>query len=352
MKKEHIVNAIFIFLHALSYKITKRRVPLMVSLGVTDRCNLNCPFCYAKDKKIGRNEYTTDQLLDYIDQFIKLGTRIFLLQGGEPFLRDDLKDIISYIKSRGRYCRISTNGMFAANKIDSLTGVDQISFSLDGNEEVVDMIRGKGVYKMVVAGMEEAYARKIPFEIHASLIRESALNRSSVLHLLKLARSFKTYVSFCVTCVTGAEHTKAVGSGDLTSVEIKEFYEFLRELKKKGYPVSNTYNSLKKTLNWPIEYSQIGFPHNMPHGFKFAGCRHGRLICWLDANNILWPCPITFYRSEFAVPVQNSNIKEAWNKLGEKVRCVACGGSDESTTFFALGFEDLARAFLKIARKG
>lgn len=347
MKKEYLCNALPILFHALNYKITKRRVPLMVSLGLTDRCNLSCPFCYAKNTGPKCRDYTTAELLDAVEQFVKLGTRIFLLQGGEPLLRKDLKEVIAHIKRKGRYCRLSTNGLLVAERIDDLTGLDEISFSLDGNEEVVDKIRGQGVYKKVIAGMEAAYARKIPFEIHASLVRESAMNRDSVRHLLQLARKYKTQVSFCITSVSGAHNTQNLGSADLTSAEIREFFDFLIRLKKEKYPVSNTFNSLRKSRNWPIHYAQIGFRHNLPAGFRFSECRHGRLICWLDANYTMYPCPITFLRPEYAVTVEDGNMGQAWHRLGEKVNCVACGSSDESTTFFALKLEDLKNAFLK-----
>lgn len=347
MRKTHFVNAYFILLHALLYKFTKKRTPLMVSLGLTGKCNLSCPFCYAKDDAFSGQELSTGQLKDYIDQFVFMGARIFLLQGGEPLLRSDLQEIIAHIRMKKRFCRLSTNGVLVAERIDELAGLDQISFSLDGKEDVVDKIRGKGVYKKVVKGMEAAFAKKIPFEIHASLIRESSQDKGSIMHLLELAAGFKTQVSFCITCVTGAGHTQRVGCGDLAADEVRGFYRFLISLKKKGYPVSNTFNSLNKTLKWPIEYSQIGFSHNLPADFAYTECRHGKLVCWLDANNTLYSCPITFYRPECAVPVEKGNIREAWEKLGKLMNCLCCGGSDESTTFFALHFEDLKDAFLK-----
>jgi len=313
----------------------------MVSLGITNLCNMDCPFCYFKDNRARFSEYSTNELLDYIDQFFRLGTRIFLLQGGEPLLRQDLKEVITRIKHREAFCRISTNGVLVAQRIDCLTEVDQISFSLDGNQEVADKIRGSGVYQKVLEGMEEAFKRKIPFEIHASLIRESASNRDSVFHLLELARKFRTTVSFCVSCVSGAQNTQSVGSADLSAEEIKDFYRFLIRLKKEKYPIGNTFNSLKKSLDWPISYSEIGFWHNLPVGFRFAPCRHGRLICWLGANHTLLPCPIAFSRQEYEVPIRNHNIKEAWEELGRRVTCIACSGSDESTSLFNLKMEDL-----------
>ncbi len=336
MRIRSLSSALFVLLGALNYKLTKRRVPLMVSLSITNLCNINCPFCYFHDSRIKFQEYTTEVLLDYIDQFVSLGTRIFLLQGGEPMLRPDLKEIIAHIKKKGSFCRISTNGVLVAERIDALSQIDQISFSLDGDQEVADKIRGRGVYQKVVEGMNRAYEKKIPFEIHASLIRESITNKDSLYHLLGLAKKYKTSVSFCVSCVSGAQNTREVGSADLSPQEIKDFYRFLISLKKQGYPISNSLNSLRKTLEWPISYSQIGFPQNLPRHFRFISCRHGRLICWLGAHHTLLPCPIAFSRKEYEVSISDRNIK--------KVKCVACSGSDESTSFFALKPEDIIQA--------
>ncbi len=351
MKINHLINGAFILYHALKYKVTRRRLPLMVSIGLTNRCNLHCPFCYARKQNQAPADYTTGEIISFIDQFVSLGTRIFLLQGGEPLLRGDLSEIISYIKARGRYCRISTNGLLVSQRIDALRSVDQISFSLDGNEAVVSLTRGTGVYEKVIAGMEAAYAAKIPFEIHASLIRESLSNRNSLMHLLELGKRFRTYISFCVTCVSGADNTKSVGSGDLSSTEIKDFYRLLIQLKKQGYPVSNSFNSLRKSLDWPLDFAEIGYRSSLAQTAGIVSCKHGRLICWLDADKTLYPCPATFGRPEFAVKIRNNDIRAAWRALAEKVNCLACGGSDESTTFFDLRFEDLAEGFLRLLKQ-
>lgn len=59
---------------------------------------------------------------------------------------------------------------------------------------------------------------------------------------------------------------------------------------------------------------------------------------------MMYPCPTAFYRPELSVKIKNESIKESWEKLGKKVSCIACGGSDESTTLLALKFEDLIEA--------
>lgn len=348
MQSRTLINGGFVFLHALNYKVTRRRVPLIVSLSLTTLCNLRCVFCYAYDNIDKRIQIETPRLLSYIDQFCDLGTRIFLLQGGEPTLNKDIAEIIAHVKSRGRYCRMSTNGMLVAKKIDQLRGLDQISFSLDGNETFVEKTRGKGVYPKVLEGMDAAREAGIPFEIHASLVRETAENEESIMHLFEIARRYGCQVSFCVTCVSGAKNTTEVGAGEMSNADIKAVFCRLIGYKEAGHPISNSTNSLRKSLNWPIDFGSIGYPDILPAEFEYDECRHGRLICWLDADGTLYPCPTTFYRPEFGVKLGEGTIAEAWEKLGSRVPCVACGGSDESTSLLALHYEDLKETLVRL----
>ena len=345
-------NGFWTFTHALNYKLFGRRVPVMVSIGLTDRCNLRCPFCYVGFSAERPREYSKEELFGYIDAFAAMGTRIFLLQGGEPLMHKDLGEIIRHIKRKGRYCRISTNGVFVRDHIESLKGIDQVSFSLDGGPEVADRIRGKGVYAKVVAGMEAAHAAGIPFEIHASLIRESASDHASVQHILGLARRFGTHASFCITAVSGAENTREVGSGEMEEQEIRSFIHYLMELKRQGHPVSNSFNSLRKSLRWPISFGAIGFPENLPSGHGVERCLHGHLICWLFTGDTLYSCPTMFNRPEFAAKVEHGDVAKAWKELGERRRCLACGNSDESTTLLSLRGEDVLEAARRLLAGG
>jgi len=140
--------------------------PLHGSITVTYRCNLKCGMCYLWKgpsqyglKGVGE-ELTNAEMKKVIDDFAALGTAGIGFTGGEPMLRTDMIDLITYTKSKGMITHMSCNGFLTSNKdlckkiIES--GLDAIGFSLDGvSAETHDKVRGKeGSYERVLKSID------------------------------------------------------------------------------------------------------------------------------------------------------------------------------------------------------
>jgi MoaA/NifB/PqqE/SkfB family radical SAM enzyme len=113
------------------------------------------------ERPIGRKELSIEEIKGFVDDFRLVTTEpIFIhLIGGEALLRDDLMEIISYIKQRGFNSSITTNGFYidelmAKRIVDS--GLKGIFLSLDGfKEETHDYLRGmKGSHQRVMNAIE------------------------------------------------------------------------------------------------------------------------------------------------------------------------------------------------------
>src|SRR4030095_7340813 len=81
----------------------------------------------------------------------------FLLGGGEPFLHRDIMPFVEFIKEKGMYCSINTNGTYLPRDSRRLTelGVDAIMVSVDGPREVHDRIRGmQGSFQKIADGVK------------------------------------------------------------------------------------------------------------------------------------------------------------------------------------------------------
>jgi len=94
-------------------KILKHCIPLKVTHNITYRCNLNCSFCLLKKRlnKPDSPEMDTSQIKRMMREFKQIGTKFWLFSGGEPLLREDLGELISYAKDKMDFhCGISTNG--------------------------------------------------------------------------------------------------------------------------------------------------------------------------------------------------------------------------------------------------
>lgn len=86
------------------------------------------------------------------------GRKVFFVSlfGGEPFIRSDIVDIISYLSSFPIGISINTNATLIDDRLARVLAAYKISFvvSLDGSSaEIVDKIRGKGVFEKTLRGI-------------------------------------------------------------------------------------------------------------------------------------------------------------------------------------------------------
>jgi MoaA/NifB/PqqE/SkfB family radical SAM enzyme len=126
-------------------------------LPITEKCNQKCLFCSAD----GRNETTS---LESIYHRIDQETTSVSVSGGETLLSSDLLKIIRYIKDRGLYCELQTNGVLlsrpgAAQKI-ALSGVDLVNVNFPSHKsDISDRItQTPGFFALRMEGLKMALA--------------------------------------------------------------------------------------------------------------------------------------------------------------------------------------------------
>lgn len=149
-------------------KLVRRRKLEGVFLFVTSRCNSKCRTCfYAQEKQTGA-DLTFDEirrLSETAPTFDKLW-----LSGGEPFLREDLVDLIAlFHKNNGiQSINLPTNGLLGerieaevARLLDVCpTLTVHLNYSLDGLGAAHDRQRGvPGGFAKTIATMERTKAR-------------------------------------------------------------------------------------------------------------------------------------------------------------------------------------------------
>ena len=94
-------------------------VPFELTWELTNRCNLNCPFCYIHNHT-HCNDISFDTAKPYIDEMIDLGLVRATLTGGECTLNKDFKTIYKYLKEKGVLVDVYTNGIMIGDDIISL----------------------------------------------------------------------------------------------------------------------------------------------------------------------------------------------------------------------------------------
>ncbi|MBT0666188.1 radical SAM protein [Geobacter pelophilus] len=108
-------------------------------IAVTYRCNCKCVMCdtwrYPSDKD--REIRASD--LETLPQMVRLN-----ITGGEPFLRDDLGDILTVAKRKAKRVVISSNGVLTKRTLEVMSSHRDVGvrLSFDGLSDVHEGIRG------------------------------------------------------------------------------------------------------------------------------------------------------------------------------------------------------------------
>lgn len=132
-------------------------------ISVTTRCNLNCVFCHREGITGSRDELLTAEDYGFIAKVAsELEIYYHKLTGGEPLIREDIGDIVKYMKEYSKSVSITTNGVFLEKRAKTLAdaGVDYLNVSLHSlNPIVYSYITGGSSPKLlahVLKGIEEA----------------------------------------------------------------------------------------------------------------------------------------------------------------------------------------------------
>jgi len=124
--------------------------PSEVMIEITPQCNLNCRFCFnassfARHDRNAQNKLTTAFVKKIIRHIKKEGIKIVRFTGGEPLLRKDIFELLSYAKKRGLEVRLNTNGLLidkaAAHRLAKIA--DNILIPIESwNDKEEDRITG------------------------------------------------------------------------------------------------------------------------------------------------------------------------------------------------------------------
>ena len=127
--------------------------PLWLLAELTYRCPLHCVFCYNPVDYAGdRNELTTAQWADVMQQARKLGAAQLAFSGGEPLLRDDLEDLVAEGRRLGYYTNLITSGVgLTETRIARLKqcGLDNVQLSFqDSTKEMNDFLSNTKTFEL------------------------------------------------------------------------------------------------------------------------------------------------------------------------------------------------------------
>lgn len=175
------------------------RRPIWCAWQVTYRCNFHCAFCqYWRDPMGTLPEQTVEDFERGARKLAQMGTLLISMAGGEPFLRDDIVEVVRAV-ARWHMPFITTNGTLSDENLPErlfAAGLWGVSVSIDyANPQRHDRSRGhQGAFAQALRTIEIfSQARRYPWQrvnLMAVLLDD---NLDQVEELIRIAARLDCY---------------------------------------------------------------------------------------------------------------------------------------------------------------
>jgi len=282
-------------------------IPSFLIASITSQCNLHCAGCYSRCNHATLDETPVQQLTDaewlrVFSEADELGISFILLAGGEPMLRRDIIEAAG--KRQNILFPIFTNGTFIDKRyfelFDKCRNLVPI-LSIEGEKEITDLRRGKGIYDLLIQNMDELHRRDLIFGASITVTTENIQEVTSDVFLKKLSdRGCKAviYVEF----VPVTDESRELAPGDAEREYLQAELKRRRERTRRWYMFPSRAMRRAPAAAWqldaasststptavrspapslPIRISMSGIPPWRRLSTPASSARCGRTaICW------------------------------------------------------------------------
>ena len=278
----------------------------------TFACDSNCVHCSSAGKSAGPDEVDTADAMRIVDQVCDFGASFFGITGGQPFLRKDLFQVISYAKKRGLNVSIITDGRLMDKRAfeNIVENEVKISVSIDGAEETNDAIRGMGAYAAAVSTIKR-FSRKKLLNCLVYTFANAGLatnaNVDDMRHVLDLAHRYDARWVVFHGFIPYSKETKTL-KVDLTPQQYEWVCNQLYDLtfEYKGKPEINVYIPF---------YARVAKQRGMPdfdswyNNFFLGRCFFGKFMSIAENGDAI-PCS---YNDVYRIGnVKDKSLNQIW----------------------------------------
>jgi AdoMet-dependent heme synthase len=256
-----------------------------------------------------------------LDEIRAFSDPTIILTGGEPLLRDDIFDLISYGTGKGLRMVIAINGTLLdeekALKLKA-SGIKRVSMSLDGMDRAShDAFRGvAGSFDAVMKGAGLLRAAGLPFQINTTVTRLNVADLNDIYERVKQIGAVGWHVFLLVPVGRG----EGLKGEELNTRMYEDTLEDLYGIEKR--------NEIEiKVTCAPHYYRIVKEKGDTP---KSAGCLAGKSFMFISHRGIAQPCG---YLDVPSGDVRASGVRKVWEEspVFNELRALAsykgkCGG--------------------------
>lgn len=247
-------------IHSLVNARLGRGHQLYLVHALTARCNARCGFCaWHPDFYDPKEQLSTEAIKQLYTDARMAGFIGLSIWGGEPLVHRDFAEVMRHAKDVGLLTHMVTNGFLLEKKLDAVIPyVDRLCISVDHPSEVHDELRGiKGLYERILATTKALRARAPDKQIiYICTLQKANVDPATLRELVELMGRLGVLGVFnCLREEAATENTDAgIAAYAPTQAQLAVAFSMLRELKKQGYPILNSFTHMDMMRKGPPVY--------------------------------------------------------------------------------------------------
>lgn len=302
-----------------------KQKPSFVTFFVTWRCNNKCVMC-----DVWKKEAQKELNLPEIETIFKSLGKIdaIRISGGEPFLRNDLAEIINIINkvSKPKVIHITSNGFLTKKIVEIVSKIANpskihIKISIDGIGEKHDKIRGiPCAYDNAIGTIKELSEIRKEKKFYLG-VNQTIVDKESIDDYFKLTNILKDY-GVNVHPVLAYKNATALYSAEkgvekkpefeaYGSFDKNELGKFIKSLAKNAGAYGDFKETLVKRYYLKGLYNRVIKNKNKPKPPCLALKSHLRILPNGDV-------PVCLYNSLVVGNLKDSAVREIWK--GENIK--------------------------------
>ncbi len=266
----------------------------------------NAPCCRAR-----RDELSTAECLDLVEQLAAIGVKEVSLIGGEAYLRSDWLEVVAALRAHGIDTNLTTGGRqltAARARAAKDAGLMTASVSIDGDEEVHDQLRGvRGAYRSALDAMEALRDAGVPVAANSQINRLSFPLLPQILDVLVDQQAHGWQLMLTAAMGRAADEPELL----LQPYDLLELFPMLADLKARAEPAGvRLFPGNNLGYFGPLEHvlrDRFGGQH-------CAGCSAGRSVLGIEADGTIKGCPSLPTETWTAGNIRDHRLVDLWER--------------------------------------
>lgn len=244
------------------------------SIIVTYRCPMRCKMCNIWDNPTKKEEEFRPEILEKLPQIAAVN-----ITGGEPFIRDDIEDIVKILLTKSKRIVFSTSGYFSDRILKMATRHPEVGYriSIEGLSCKNDELRGRagGFDKGLNTLLE---LRRMGIKDIGFGITVSNNNSRDMLSLYELSKNLG--MQFATAAFHNSFYFHKYDNVITNKEEVcSNFKELINRLMNESHPKS-----------WFRAFFNLGLINYINDGRRMLPCEAGQENFFIDPYGNVLPC--------------------------------------------------------------